>query len=77
MLGAESYRCLYVKKLSLTLSEVEQKAFLEKLWTWDKQFYLKLTDQNLDANLEIPVEKYLLVQYADEHLELPPLNNRL
>lgn len=76
-LGAESYRCLYVKKLTVTLSEAEQKAFLEKLRTWDKQFFLKLTNQRLGEILEIPVEKYLLVQYADEHLELPPLNNRL
>ena len=34
-------------------------------------------DIDSDGQLELPVEKYLLVNYADQHLELPPLNNRV
>lgn len=76
-IGPENYRCYYSRGLEMEVSGVEQERFLDKLRTWDKQFYLKLTDKNFGEPLKVPVEKYLLVQYASEHLELPPLNNRL
>lgn len=75
--GDKNYKCFFVKKLELKLSGTPMSAFLDKLKTWDKQFWLKLTDANVGGTLEVPIEKFLLVYYADEHLELPPLNNRM
>ena len=76
-LGADKYRCFYTNSLEMELPESKQAEFLEKLMVWDKQFFLKLTDDHVGGGLTVPIEKYLLVGYTHEHLELPPLNNRL
>ena len=76
-LGTDHYRCFYTKNLEMRLPDLEQEEFIEKLKVWDKQFFLKLTDAHAGGNMTVPIEKYLLVGYTHEHLELPPLNNRL
>ena len=60
-------KCVITPPLSLS----DANAFAEKLETWDKRTYLKTSDFTIPS-----IEKYLLVTYADEHLELTPLNNR-
>ena len=49
------------------------EAFSKMLKTWDKRSYI---DSNTFDFTSPSIEKYLLVTYAEEHLELPPLNNR-
>lgn len=65
--------CYFVKGkyVNPPLSAVGANTFAKRLMTWDKRSYLKTSDF---ANPSI--EKYLLVNYAETHLELPPLNNR-
>jgi len=58
----------------LTLDGDEKCQFLEKIKTWDKRYFNELNSE--DARISVPLEKYLLVMFADEHLEVPPLNNR-
>lgn len=69
--------CYFTKSLVMRLSEYECSVFLEKLKTWDKKFFLGLGVAPHQNRIVIPVEKYLLISYADEHLEVPPLNNRV
>lgn len=47
-----------------------------ELQSWDKNYYYKnnISGQNPAT---ISLEKYLLVSYAVDHLEVPPLNNRM
>lgn len=76
-LGLSAPKCYFTKSLDMSLFGDECSVFLAKLRTWDKKFYLGL-EVNSDRNqVVVPVEKYLLVSYADEHLEVPPLNNRV
>ena len=70
----DSPTCYYTKTLNVELNGTEKARFLNKLMNWDKRFFLK---QDELATLLVPLEKYLLVQYADEHLEVPPLNNSM
>lgn len=41
---------------------------------WDKQYYLRVAGQN---PAQTSLEKRLIVTYAIDHLETPPLNNRM
>lgn len=66
--------CYYTRQMTYALPSSQQNQFLNKLQTWDKRYYRKAT-QTPNAPVNISLEKYLLVQYADDHLELPPLNN--
>jgi hypothetical protein len=66
--------CYYTKQIDIKITGDECKKFLEKLKTWDKKFFLGLADQK---TIKVPLEKYFLVSYADKHLEVPPLNNRV
>ena len=66
-----SVTCFFTKEKSLTLSSEMAQGFAQKWKTWDKAAYNKAGDYSMPT-----IEKYLLVTYADEHLELPPLNNR-
>lgn len=61
----------FVKGKNLQLGESEAAEFANLLQTWDKRAYTEFSDFR-----EPSLEKYLLVRYASEHLELPPLNNR-
>lgn len=63
--------CHFVRDERIRLPHDEAQAFAEKLKTWDKQTYVKSGDHATPT-----IEKFLLVTYAEEHLELPPLNNR-
>ena len=63
--------CFFTKDKSLPLSSEMAQGFAQERKTWDKTAYNKAGDYSMPT-----IEKYLLVTYADEHLELPPLNNR-
>jgi len=76
-LGIQNVTCHYTKTLSHTLSGAERARFLAECATWDKKFYMQLEGQETASFLEVPLEKYLLVCYAAEHLEVPPMNNRM
>jgi hypothetical protein len=76
-LGLRNCKCYFAKSLDLKLSGNEKEGFLEKLKTWDKRFFRQINDSRKKRVIKIPREKYLLVRYADDHLELPPMNNRL
>lgn len=65
-----SAKCYFVQRQSMHLSSKVALPFAEKLRTWDKSTYINRPDWSRPS-----IEKYLLVTYADEHLELPPLNN--
>ena len=76
-IGLENVECYYVKALTTVLSGGVCDKFLEGLRTWDKKSFLALSENPRSPGLEVSLEKYLLVQYASEHLEVPPLNNRM
>lgn len=76
-IGLSECKCFYVTDLDIVLDSTRAEEFIEKLKTWDKQYYLKNVQEQGVETITIPVEKYLLVNYASEHLELPPLNNRM
>lgn len=67
--------CYFTKgqAVSPPLSSGCSNAFSEMLKTWDKGSYIASTTSDFASP---SIEKYLLVTYAEEHLELPPLNNR-
>ena len=74
-LGLENCRCFYAQNLDMTLSDANRGDFLERLRTWDKRAYLEIARGIPNQETAIPLEKYLLVMYANDHLELPPMNN--
>jgi hypothetical protein len=76
-LGLRNCKCYFVKSLNWKLSGNKKEDFLIKLETWDKRFFLQIKDSGKKGEIEIPIEKYLLVRYADDHCELSPMNNRL
>jgi len=76
-LGVTNVKCYYTRTLNHTLSGDGRMRFLGECRTWDKKFYLQLEKQQNGQTLEVPLEKYLLVRYAGEHLEVPPMNNRM
>jgi len=69
--------CFFIKVEDFHLQGNDCAAFLEKLRFWDKKFYIGLNIFPETNDIVIPLEKYLLISYADEHLEVPPLNNRV
>jgi len=76
-LGISNVKCYYTRTLNHNLSGNDGTRFLSECRTWDKKFCLKLERKHNDQILEVPLEKYLLVRYAGEHLEVPPMNNRM
>ena len=70
-LGGISAMCFYAMRTLLSLSSEEEQRFSHRLVTWNKSAYVGMDDYSRPT-----LEKYLLITYADEHLELPPLNNR-
>ena len=74
-LGLENFNCFFIRQSYENLAENEKSDFMERLRTWDKKFYRSITQGN--PTKPIPFEKYLLVTYADEHLEVPPMNNSM
>ena len=63
--------CYFVKGQKVRLHPEFSETFARKLQTWDKRTFVQMQDYS-----RVHLEKFLLVTYADEHLELPPLNNR-
>ena len=76
-IGLENVECYYVKALTTVLSGRFCDEFLEGLRTWDKKSFLAVSEHPRSPGLEVSLEKYLLVRYVSEHLEVPPLNNRM
>lgn len=76
-IGLSGCKLFYIPELYFKLYGREIDEFIEKLKIWDKQFYLKHLKGQEGATIIVPAEKYLLANYADEHLEVPPLNNRM
>lgn len=76
-IGLENVKCFYVKALTVDLSGIDCDTFLERLKTWDKKVFLALSERPRSPSLAVSMEKYLLVRYTSEHLEVPPLNNRM
>ncbi len=70
-------KCYYVRKLDHTIAGNEKGNFLTQCKTWDKKFYIGLNKRGIEQKLKIPLEKFLIVSYASEHLEAPPMNNRM
>ena len=70
-LGISNVECYFTAQLNQATTDCE---FVERLRTWDKKKYLLLKRGALE---QLSVEKYLLVNYAHDHLEVPPLNNRI
>jgi hypothetical protein len=75
--GLQNVKCFYTKTLNLRLSGETKTKFLRECSTWDKKFCLQLEEKQNGSSLEVPLEKYLLVCCASEHLEVPPMNNRM
>lgn len=69
-IGLKNFTCYYVKQMEVNLSEQEMEMFLPKLKIWSKGCYLKVKNNDEIISLE----KYLLVNYTNKHLEVPPLN---
>jgi hypothetical protein len=76
-IGLANVKCYYVRSLTANLTGAEWAEFLEGLRTWDKKAFLTLSESPKAALDEVSLEKFLLVRYAKEHLEVPPLNNRM
>lgn len=72
-LGLQNVSCFYTKSLTIKLSVEELKLFLENLKAFDIQYRNLILEQETNV---VDLEKYLLVSYGAEHLELPPLNNK-
>jgi len=74
-IGLSNCECYYTCQMNYMLPQPVQNGFLKELETWDKNHYLKVKPQTPNARVNISLEKYILVNYAVDHLELPPLNN--
>ena len=77
-IGLNNYKCYYFPALKYSLKDAEKERFISSLKIWNKSYYLNEIVQCVHQNKDITVEleKYLLVNYAHEHLELPPLNGK-
>ncbi len=71
-LGLSNVSCYFVDQMTQQIPPGD--SFLSKLQVWDKKRYLEVVNQN---PISVSLEKYLLVTYAADHLEVPPLNNRV
>lgn len=72
-LGLNNVKCFFTKALTIELSDEELKTFLEQLKAFDIQYRSYILSKNTN---KVDLEKYLLVSYGSDHLELPPLNNK-
>ena len=74
LMGVEAI-CYFTKGhiVSPPLSSRRSEAFSQMVRTWDKRSFNNSNQSDFNSPI---IEKYLLVNYAEEHLELPPLNNR-
>jgi len=76
-IGLTNVKCYYMRALTVDLKEEEWAKFLGELRTWDKKTFLKLSISAPAHAFQASLEKYLLVRYSAEHLEVPPMNNRM
>ena len=63
-------KCYFTQQDILHLTSRDASTFSDKMRTWDKRAY-----RNTSDFAKPNIEKYILINYANEHLELPPLNN--
>ena len=72
-LNLDNITCYFIKDLEFTLQDKEKKSFVKNLRTWDNAYFIKNFSD--EPPKKVNIEKFLLVNYAAKHLELPPLNN--
>jgi hypothetical protein len=71
-LNLANVTCYFTTEMHLQIQYNDP--FLRQLEIWDKKYFLGVTQNN---PVVISLEKYLIVRYAVDHLEVPPLNNRM
>ncbi len=76
-LNLQKVKCYYTNTFIDRLSGFKMKRFLKDCQTWDKKCFLQFNENQQNQSLDVPLEKYLLIRYASEHLEVPPMNNRM
>lgn len=74
-IGLSNCECYYTCQMDYILPRPIQNGFLKELETWDKNHYLKVKPPTPNTRVTVSLEKYFLVKYAVDHLEVPPLNN--
>jgi len=74
-IGLSNCACYYTRRMNYVLPRPVQNGFLNELETWHKRYYLKVKPHPLNTRVTVSLEKFILVKYAVDHLELPPLNN--
>ncbi|MGH8400006.1 MAG: hypothetical protein ACRESU_02790 [Gammaproteobacteria bacterium] len=76
-LGLENVQLYYVRALEVELSDAELSKYMNGLETWDKKSFISASALLQAKQRKPSLEKVLLVSYAADHLEVPPLNNRM
>lgn len=74
-IGLRNCECYYTCQMHYALPQPVQNGFLKELETWDKKYYRQVKPETPNVRVNVPLEKYILVKYAVDHLELPPMNN--
>lgn len=76
-LGLENVQLYFVRSLEIELSDADLTKYLTGLETWDKKSFISASALPRSEQRKPSLEKALLVSYAVDHLEVPPLNNRM
>ena len=66
----------FTESISFVLPKEHVVSYGRLLETWNKNNFVKQFKPRPDGTLSCEIEKFLIANYADEHLEVPPLNNR-
>lgn len=72
LLGLANVTCYFTDTMQCVIPPNDP--FLQHLATWDKKYYRGVVNNN---PIQVSLEKKLIVTYAVDHLEVPPLNNRM
>jgi hypothetical protein len=72
LLNLVNVTCYFTDTMHCTVAHKDP--FLKQLSTWDKKYYLGVANAN---PAQVSLEKKLIVSYAVDHREAPPLNNRM
>jgi len=65
----------YTRSLSFDLLGREAEEFGRNLQTWNKSHFQRFFKPDSRGKVTVSIEKYLLVEYAKNYWEVPPLNN--
>jgi hypothetical protein len=66
----------FTEGISFRLPKERVDQYGQLLEIWNKNHYVKHFKPNPDGSLDLEIERFLLSHCADEHLEVPPPNNR-